>query len=360
MEAAMKAAFLTAPCRLEVRDEPWPALPSDGLVVEVMACGICGSDLRRWRSGPPPGCAGMIPGHEIAGVVSRVGPGVRGWSPGDRIAVAPDVHCGRCWYCRKGLYNLCDDLRLVGITPGYPGGFAQAMAVTGEILLNGIVHRIPDGVGFVEAAVAEPACSVIASHEKVGTSAGRTVLVMGAGPIGCLHVAIAKARGAKVVVSEPSAPRRAAAERFGPDAVIDPSSQDVVRFIREFTGGLGADMAICANPVAAAQAQAVQAVRKAGRVVLFGGLAKDSPMTVLDANRIHYGEIEVVGSFSYLPEVHAKALELIAKKVIPAGMLVTHTFALEEISGAFQAASGGEGLKVVVTPNSSSAGRQRN
>ena len=346
----MKAAFSVRASTFEIRDVADPVPTDDGLVLKVEACGVCGSDLRRWREGPPEGVGGIIPGHEVAGFVLEVGQDVAEYAPGDCLAVAPDVHCGRCYYCQRGMYNLCDDLRFLGISPGYPGGFAEKMALSDEVLANGIVHRIPDGLSFTEAALAEPCSSVLAAHQKAGTSLNDTVVVIGAGPIGCLHVAIAKARGARVIVSQRSATRRALARRFEPEAIIDPMGEDVSARVSELTDGLGADIVICANPVAATQRQAVEIVRKGGRVVLFGGLPKADPMTTLDANRIHYGEIEVVGAFSYHPTAHALALEVLQRKLVPAELLITHTFALEEIGQAFETAASGEGLKVVVTP----------
>ena len=115
------------------------------------------------------------------------------------------------------------------------------------------------------------------------------------------------------------------------------------------TGGVGADIVICANPVARTQTEAVEIVRKRGKVILFGGLPKANPMVTLDSNRIHYGEIEVFGAFSYHPTMHESALDLIHRKVIPADLLVTHTFGLDEIDRAFEVAAKGEALKVAVT-----------
>ena len=346
----MKAAFLVAAKTFEIREVPDPAASDDGLLLQVEACGVCGSDLRRWREGPAPGVGGIVPGHEVAGVVLEVGQGITRYAPGDRLAVAPDVHCGCCYYCLRGMYNLCDDLHFLGMTPGYPGGFAEKMALSGEVLANGIVHPMPDGLSFAEGALAEPCSSVLAVHQKAGTGLDDTVVVIGAGPIGCLHVAIARARGARVIVAEISAQRREMARPFGPDALIDPAHEDLAARVRQLTGGLGADMVICANPVAATQAQAVEIVRRGGRVVLFGGLPRANPMTSLDANRIHYGEIEVVGAFSYHPTMHALALDVLQRKLVPAELVVTHTFGLEQIADAFQTAASGEGLKVIVVP----------
>jgi L-iditol 2-dehydrogenase len=345
----MKAAVLVDARRLEIREVPDPVVPDDGLVLEVKACGVCGSDLRRWKEGPAEGSDPIIPGHEAAGVVVEVGKATSDYSVGERLAVAPDIHCGHCYYCQRGLFNLCDDIRMLGITPGYAGGFAERLLLTREVLTNGIVHRMPEELSFIEGALAEPCSSVVAAHEKAGTSPKDTVVVLGAGPIGCIHVEVAAARGARVIVSEPSPSRRELARRFEAEVIIDPSSEKVVGRVRELTGGLGADIVICANPTAETQSQAVEMVRKGGRVVLFGGLPKSEPMTTLDANRIHYGEIEVVGAFSYHPTGHELALELLKRKAISAELLVTHEFPLERVGEAFETADKGEGLKVVVT-----------
>jgi L-iditol 2-dehydrogenase len=219
----VKAAFLTGKQQFEIREIPAPRAPVDGLVLEVKACGVCGSDLRRWKEGLGPDGEPVISGHEIAGVVVAVGSQVKAYRVGDRLAVAPDVHCGRCYYCQRGLFNLCDELHFLGITPGYPGGFAEQMVLSAEVLANGVVHPAPAELSFAHAALAEPCSSVLACHEKIHTRLGDSVLVMGGGPIGVLHIAVARACGAQVFLSEPSAVRREMALPFGPAVIIDPS-----------------------------------------------------------------------------------------------------------------------------------------
>jgi len=240
-------------------------------------------------------------------------------------------------------------MHMIGITPGYPGGLAERMVLTAETLANGIVHPMPDGMSFIEGALAEPCSSVLAAHNSAGTSVGDTVLVIGAGPIGCLHVVVSKARGASVIVSQRSEKRRELVRLLRPQAVIDPSTEDVVTRVRGLTAGRGADMVICANGVSATQTLAVECVRKGGQVVLFGGLPSTSPMSSFDANRIHYGEIEVVGAFSYHPTLHELALDVISRKLVPADLLVTHTFPLERAADAFESAESRVGLKVMVS-----------
>lgn len=344
----MKAAFLIAAKTIELRDIPEPILPEDGLIIDIKACGICGSDLRRWAEGPPTGIDGIIPGHEAAGIVTKAGKACGDFAVGDRLAVCPDIHCSKCYYCLREMYNLCDNLKFLGITPGYPGGFAEKMVLTGEVLTDGIVHKMPDGLLFEHAAVSELCSSVLATHNSAGTKPDDTVAVLGAGPAGCLHVSVAKQRKARVVVSEPAEIRRRMVKDFSPDLIVDPISENLVEKVKEFTSGMGADIVICANPIADTQARAVEMVRKGGKVLLFGGLPKADPLTTLDGNLIHYGQIEVIGAFSYHPSVHKMALDLLSEGKLPAELLITHKFSLEKIVEAYESAISGEALKIII------------
>ena len=343
----MRAAQLTGPETIELVDLPVPECPDDGVLLAVRACGVCGSDLRRWKEGPAAGAV-TVPGHEFAGEVVEVGARVGDYAVGDHLAVAPDVHCLRCWYCSVGLYNLCDDMTMIGITPGFDGGLAEYCVLPAHALAGGTIHRMPASLSWRQGALGEPLSSVQACHQDIGTTLGDTVLVMGAGPIGCLHTAIAHLRGARVILSEPNPRRREMAAPFAPELLLDPTTQDVVAEVRAFTEGLGADSAICANPVAATHQQALEAVRKKGAVVLFGGLPKAAPMTELDANRIHYDEIRVIGSFSYHPDYHLRALRLLERGQIDPDSIITHTYALAEVEEVFRTLAAGEALKIMV------------
>lgn len=347
----MKVAVQTGPRQLELRQVPDPTPPDGGLILRVEAVGVCGSDLRRWRQGMDAGPDGFVPGHEIAGVVEAVGDGVTRYQLGDRLALGPDIHCGECWYCERGLYNICDNTQFLGITPSYPGGFAEKIALPPEVLSRGIIHPIPAGVSFEIAAMAEPCSSVLASHIKTNTSLNDTVVVVGAGPIGMLLVATAQARGARAFIIVRSETRHELAQRFDPDAIIDLRRDDMIEKTLELTDGLGADIVICANPSVETQTAAVHMTRKGGKIVLFGGVPKSQPMVSMDSNLLHYGEREVIGAFSYHPTMHALALDLYQQGAIPIEQLITHRFPLDEVAEAFETASSGVGLKVVVEPN---------
>ena len=343
----MKAAVFEGPEKISIRDVELAPCGDDDVIMKVYACGLCGSDIRNYKTGLKGEVKSQIMGHEFTGTVAEIGRNVTRYKVGDRLAVAPDVSCGECWYCKRGLVNLCMNHRMVGTH--WPGGFAEYVHLPRLVLDRGMVHHIPDGLSLEDAALSEPASSVIAAQENAGVGLGDTVLIIGDGPIGCLHIEVARARGAAIVIMA-GLMRLKEAERFKPDLLIDAGSQDTVAEVLAATDGLGADVAIAANPVAATQAQAVKAVRKRGRVVLFGGLPKTAPETILDGNLIHYEEIQVMGAFSYPAHIHQKALSTIKAGLIRPSMYFNLTVPLEDIVSGFAAATAGTALKVLVKP----------
>jgi L-iditol 2-dehydrogenase len=343
----MRAAVFEGPERISVREVELTPCGDDDIVMKVYACGLCGSDIRNYKTGLKGNVKSQIMGHEFTGTVTELGSNVTGYKIGDSLAVAPDVSCGECWYCKRGLVNLCANHRMVGTH--WPGGFAEYVHLPKVVLARGMVHHIPEGLSLEDAALSEPASSVIAAQENAGVGLGDTVLIIGDGPIGCLHIDVARARGASRVIMA-GLMRLKEAERFKPDLLIDAGSQDTVAEVLAFTDGLGVDVAIVANPVATTQAQAVKSVRKRGRVVLFGGLPKSAPETSLDGNLIHYGEIQVMGAFSYPAHIHQKALAIIKAGLIRPSMYFNMTTPLDDIASGFAAAATGKALKVLVKP----------
>lgn len=347
----MKAVVYRGPGRLACEIVPDPILPSEGLILKVDACGICGSDLRTFRHGMRGNKEWQILGHEIAGVVVEVGKDVTDYRVGERLAIAADVTCHKCYYCQHALYNLCENWQLIGTD--YPGGLAEYMQLPEAILRRGIVHRTPDELSSVKATLAEPASSVIAAQQQLNIQPGEVVVIFGDGPIGALHVQVARARGAKPIMVGLSGGRLDMFYQhdFGTWKVFANDKVDIVSEIRGLTEGHGADSAIVACPAKSAQAQAVEAVRKRGRVALFGGLPKDDPITNLDSNRIHYNEISIIGTFSYHPHTHQVALDLISRNLIEADKIITAVYPLAQAEEAFQAAMNATALKVILTPD---------
>ena len=343
----MKAAVFEDVEKIVVREVPDPVCDAGSIVVKVEACGLCGSDIRNFHAGLRSGAKGQIMGHELSGSVVKVDGSVSRFAVGEGVAVAPDVSCGVCYYCRRGLVNLCVDHRMIGTH--WPGGFAQFIHLPAEVLAHGMVHRMPEGLSWEQGALAEPASSVLAAQQNAGIGLGDTVLIIGDGPIGCLHIEVARARGAARVIMVGLA-RLAQARAFAPDSLIDAATQDPVAEVKRLTDGLGADVAIVATPVGKTQAQGVEAVRKRGTVILFGGLPKNAPTATLNTNLIHYNEIRVVGAFSYPAYMHEKALAVIKAGQIDAKKHFTRTVSLEGIVDGIRAAEAGEALKVLVKP----------
>ncbi len=345
----MKAAFLTRE-GFKVREVPEPVLKGDGVILKVEACGVCGSDLRAWRDReniPEE----IIRGHEIAGTVVEA-KGEIPYGVGTRLAVAADINCLKCFYCKKGEYNLCDNKKILG--RDIPGGFAQYMLLDEYMIEHGIVNEMPEGMKFVEGAFAEPLSSVVALHRRFPMNSDRTVVVLGSGPMGCLHADLSKLSGAKVVLADISQERLEAAKEVLKNSVIyvNNSREDLIRIVKDVTKGIGADLVIVAAPSPSAQSQALHLSRKRGIIVFFGGLPPDRPEVSLNANLIHYNELIVTGSFSYNPSDHRHALELLAQKKIDASRYIKE-FPLEDIESVVEELSEGKNidyLKAVIRP----------
>lgn len=345
--SVMKAAVFEGIEKINVREIPIPRCDDEGMLVKVETCCICGGDIRNFHTGLRYGIEHQVMGHEIAGVVEETGRNITRFKPGDRVAIAPDVSCGECYYCKRGLVNLCINHRMLGTN--WPGGFAQYIYLPPEVLNHGFVEPIPDSLSFDEAAMAEPASSVIACQENNNVSLGDTVVVIGDGPIGCLHVEVARARGASRIILV-GLSRLDSASQFNPDYIINSASQDPVEEVKRITEGLGADIAICAAPVTQIQEQAVEMVRKRGKVILFGGVNKNNPFTSLNSNLIHYNELTVAGAFSYPAAGLFKAVRLITEGRISAKKYVTKRVKLDEIPEGIACAEQGKALRVAVKP----------
>jgi L-iditol 2-dehydrogenase len=221
-------------------------------------------------------------------------------------------------------------------------------------MLAGGLHRVPDNVSFVEASVAEPlACAINAQDlARVGETEGETVVVFGPGPIGALHVRLARARGAaKVVLIGRRRPRLdMTVERVHPDLAVVSEETDPVEAVLELTGGRGADVVITAAGSGQAQEQAVEMAARRGRISLFGGLPRDNPTITLDSNKVHYRELTIVGASASLPEQHGRALEMIGSGAIPVADLVTHRLPLERAIEGIETVISGDGIKVTIEP----------
>jgi L-iditol 2-dehydrogenase len=346
-ERMMRAAVYMGPEKMEVKEVPRPGCRESEIVLEVKACAICGTDGRIYFHGQKNVVPPHIIGHEITGRIAEVGAGVEGYSPGERVTVVTSIGCGHCRYCRRGLTNMCPDSKAIGYY--YPGGFAEYMAVPAEAVRQKAVIELPEGLPYDEAAMVEPLSCCINGQEYLKIQPGDTVVVIGAGPIGCMHLMLAKAADAgKTIIADIDEKRLKMAERFEPDGIIDGRDGSSVEKVMEETGGLGAEVVIVACGSHQAQMDAVRMAAKMGRVSYFAGLPKDKPTITFDSNLVHYREISVFGAFASHRAQFVKALELVNSGKIDAAKVITHRFPLERIVEGIITTKKGEGLKSVI------------
>lgn len=345
----MKAAVLEDLNRIMVKEVPTPEPDEESILMRVRACAVCGSDIRIHRHGNPRVKPPQVIGHEMAGEVVTIGSRVKKFKPGDRIATGADVPCGVCEFCQSGMGNNCPINYALGYQ--FPGGFAEYALFNETTVKYGPLHHIPAGLSFDEATLAEPLACCLNGLELSSLRTGESVVIIGAGPVGCLLVELARNMGAgKIILAQRSKERLEIARKFRADVFISTSEEDLISRVREETKGEGADVVItaCASP--AAQEQAISLVRNRGRVNFFGGLAKGSRKINVDSNIIHYKECFVHGAHGSVPRQHRVALELLAKGFIRASDFISYHFSLNRIHEAFDTAEKRKGMKVIVNP----------
>jgi len=343
----MKAALFQEVGKLEIADAPMPKCPEGGLLIDVGGCAVCGTDVKIYHHGhrlivPP-----RVTGHEVAGTIIEVGASVKGFAEGERVAVAAALPCGSCYYCSRGWQTMCDNLTAMGYH--YDGGFAEFMAVPEVAVRTGCVNKVPEGMSLEEAALAEPLACVINGHELCKVSMGQTVAVIGAGPIGCFQVQLAKAEGAKkVMLFDISAERLAMSAHMGADVSVDSSKEDAVERVMDETDGRGAEVVIVACSSGKAQELGLRMVAKRGVVNFFGGLPKDQPFIQFDSNLAHYREFYVIGNTGSTPRHNAMAVDLIASGRIDAKSLISHRLPIEKTLDGILTTEAGKALKVMI------------
>ena len=348
MNDTMKAVVVRAPMQFDLEEVRVPECPGGGFVLKVLACGLCGSDLRTLRNGHSKVNFPWILGHEICGTVQKTGSDYQGqWNKGDLLAVAPIVNCGFCDFCLNGQHEFCENHR--ELAQDWPGGFAEYIAIPEESVKFGAIRRVPEGLDPVYACTSEPISSCVNAQQRAQIGMGDTVVIIGAGPIGCIHACLSRARGAnKIIIVGRSEERLKLCQAFMPDEIINSSKTDLVEEARRLTDGKGPDVVITANPAPITQVQAVEMANKAGRILLFGGLPKDDCKPGVDMNIVHYNGLQLIGTTAYAPRHQIAALKLLTSNRIPAAKLVTHRFPLAEFGKAVKMAREGKVLKAVL------------
>ncbi len=331
---------------IRVEEVDVPDIGDEELLVRVSSGFICGTDLRMFKHGHASAGDGksVTLGHELAGTIASVGRSVSGYREEMRVTVDPNMGCGVCDMCVGGNTQLCPELKAIGIH--LDGGFAEYVRIPRAAVLQGNVAVLPDSVSFEEAALVEPLSCVLNAAERCYTQPGDVVLVIGAGPIGIMHGKIHRMLGAgRILIHDLSESRLQMCRSLEPD--FETVGPDKLReAVAEATGGQGVDVCITAAPSPEAQAEALELMAVNGRLMLFGGLPKDRQIVSMNNNLIHYRQIVVTGTTRQNLRQYRACLDLIAKRTISVGDLITHRYALSEAATAFENAGSQVGLKL--------------
>ncbi len=335
----MKAVIVEKPGEFRVDDVPAPEAGPGEVVVKVAACGICGTDIHIIDGEFPPTTYPIIPGHEFGGEVVQVGDNVEGIAVGDRVGVDPTLNCGECFYCQRGEGNLCERWNGVGVG-SHPGGFAECVAVPARL-----VYPIPDNMSYAEAALIEPISCVVRGFHRLQPRVGESYLVYGAGPMGLLNAQLARYNGASLVaildINQSRLDR--AKETFGFD-VVGTSLDDFKELAPR-----GFDNVIEATGVTKVAEQAINAVIRGGKLLLFG-VCPPGETAAYDAFKIYNEEISILGSMAVLNS-YGPAVSVLGAGAVGGKQMVTHTFPIDQFAEAVETVRKGSGLKVQIAPS---------
>lgn len=336
----MIQAFLIEPGRIEIREVKRPSPRNGEVLVSIHTALTCGTDLKAYLRGHP-----MIPmpgpfGHEFSGIIAEKGKGVKGFKEGDEIMAVHSAPCMSCRYCKKRIYNLCENLMNTKVL----GSFSEYLLLPEHIVKRNL-YRKPKELSFEEAAFLEPLSCVVHGIRSMDLNTGDSVLIMGAGPIGLLHLLLLKERGLKVAITARRKERLEIARQLGADLAIE--AANLQKALRDFTDSLGVDVVIECTGQLEVWKDSINYVRRGGTVILFGGV-KSGTEICYDTHRLHYDEINLKGVFHFTPEDVRKAIRILSK--IKISQLITGHFPLTEITSVFEKLSRGDGLKYAITP----------
>jgi len=347
----MLAAVYHGPEDVRLEEVPVPIIGADEVLLKVANAGICGTDLRIWHGAHrkfPPGTV-RIPGHELVGDIAELGANVKGLEPGERVFVAPNMGCGHCRQCVSGNNNRCARYEAIGVT--MDGAFAEYVRIPAAAILQGNLIPLAAQADPAAAALIEPFACVLRGQDAVAVRPGEVVLVVGAGPIGVMHVMLARLRGAgRVIVSDLLPDRLRLAIRTGADRTVSPLQEDLAAVIAEESGGEGADVIIVAAPAAGVQEEALKLSAIGGRINLFGGLPREQSTIRFDSNLVHYKELVVTGTTACSTADCWRAAALVNSGRVDLSHLVSARFPLSEALQALAAAEDRKSLKVVIEP----------
>ena len=343
----MRALIFERPGEIRVGDLPSPEPGPGEVVIEVGAASVCASDLRVYR-GEKYAKPGVVPGHEFAGQVISIGAGVDELQPGDGVAVYPIISCGGCEFCRRGLRNRCSSRRTLGYDAN--GGLAEQVLLPASLVAQGHAVKLADGADWGRAALTEPTACVLNSLESCRFRAGASVAILGAGPMGLLHVLLARALGAgEIVVAEPVDVRRAAAADIGASRVCSGDPDELQATVDEATGGNGCDIVVVSVGLNGLTEAALRVAGRQSSVNLFAGFPPESS-AVVDVNDLHYREVSLTGTQNATPDQFRRTAALLPT-LDAVDRIVSHRFMLSEADRSYTSREDPSVLKTAVLPD---------
>jgi L-iditol 2-dehydrogenase len=337
----LKAAVLYEKKNIKIEEVDLPAIP-DNIMIKIAACGICMSDAKAYQEGQshyfkPP----VILGHEYVGTIAKISKKNEDFKTGDRVAVIHAVNCGYCSYCQRGSFELCENKQRAS-----NGGFAEYVSIKEKFAKIALL-KIPDKLSTNEATFLEPIACCIEALEKCSIKLGETIVIIGAGVMGLLLLQLSLLSGAsKVIVSEIDKYRRDVAKNFGA-VVVNPRKVNLEKFVMEETGSEGADLVISTVLKESIIQENFSFTRKQGTLFIFGS-AISKPEILLNSNRIHYGQIKIIGTSAYKPFHFNIALKLLKENRISVTPLITSVEPLKNIARALDNYLKPENLKIII------------
>ncbi|PXZ02256.1 zinc-dependent dehydrogenase [Gilliamella apicola] len=340
----MKASVCYKQNDLRTEDLPIPEISDNEVLIKMLACGLCGTDIQKIRGdtvNKP-----TVLGHEVVGEIVKKGKNVSKFEIGDRVITAIHVPCFTCHYCNKGHYTICEQFRTNNIDPG---GFAEFIRIP-ELHLNHLTHKVSNNVTDEEATLIEPIACCLHGLKQADIRPNDSVLIMGAGTIGILHAQLAKIKGAnKVIVSDMSKFKLKKVLNVGCDYAINIKEKNIIDEVNKITDGQGVDVIVIAAGVSSLVADAVNMVRRAGKIIVFSGFDKNKLVTI-DVSRFFKDEISIIGTYSVTPYEFPEALDLLEKRKLNTKEMITHVYPLNKLSEAIDISTNPEQpvLKVII------------
>lgn len=344
----MQAAILNEKKQLELRDLPRPKIVPGGVLIKVVASGLCGADLKMIDKGHKALTYPRVLGHEITGII--VESETKEFNKGDRVQIAPGIVCGECYFCQQGITNHCQEIEIFGFT--VDGGFREYIAIPEKAIKAGVLNIIPDNLSFSEAVFAEPLACCINGLELAQFTENESVLIIGAGPIGCLKAMLAKSYGAKkIILADKLAKRLDFAASLELDSLINVEEKAWHDIVNKATDGRGVDLIVLASSHVSVDHSLTGLLNKRGKILLFSGFADGKENLEIDGNLFHYGEMALIGAYGCTVKQNKKALKLMAKQKIAVKKLITDQISLNEIFKGVEKARNKETIKVIIKEN---------